>query len=233
MEVLLLHTDNDLVNNIKYSFERDGDRVFSDCIVQNGLELLNKLDFDLILLGYSLKDADATQAIRLIKENYKIPIIVLSEDTQSKTAIICLEYGAEDFMTYPIDILELKARIRALKRVLGSSKSEEEYVLNKGPIKLDLIKHEVELNGIKISLTAKEFELLFILSKNPGQIFSREKLAEKLWTDQGDASLRTVDVYIRRLREKLEDIGLDSLVETRWKQGYILNFFNAKTNLEN
>ncbi len=228
MEILLLHTDQELINNIKYSFERDGDRIFIDDSLESSLSKLGNLKVDLILMGNVLKDGEIPQAIRTIKESFSIPIIILSQDKQAKTAVLCLEYGAEDFMTYPIDFLELKARIRALKRIMKSSTSEESYMLKRGPLNLDLIKHEISLKGISIALTSKEFELLFILSGNMGKIFSREMLAEDLWPGQGDASLRTVDVYIRRLREKLSDLGQDSLIETRWRQGYIFNYIDDK-----
>ncbi len=228
MEILLLHTDQELVNNIKYSFERDGDRIFIDDSLESSLAKLEKLKVDLILMGNVLKDGEIPQAIKTVKESFSIPIIVLSEDSQAKTAVLSLEYGAEDFMAYPIDFLELKARIRALKRIIKSSTSEEAYTLKRGPMNLDLIKHEISLKGISIALTSKEFELLFLLSGNMGTIFSRQMLAEDLWPGQGDASLRTVDVYVRRLREKLADLGLDSLIETRWRQGYIFNYIDDK-----
>lgn len=231
MEILLLHTDQELVNNIKYSFERDGDRIFIDDSLESSLSKLSHIKADLILMGNILSDGEIPQAIKTIKDSFSIPIIVLSEDKQAKTAVLCLEYGAEDFMTYPIDFLELKARIRTLKRIMKSAENEDTYVLKRGPLKLDLIRHEISLKGISIALTSKEFELLFILSGNIGRIFSRQMLAEELWPDQGDASLRTVDVYIRRLREKLSDLGMDSLIETRWRQGYIFNYLSDNEGL--
>lgn len=220
MNILLLHTNEDLIADLKYSFQMDGSFVFVVHQLLGGIAQLDQQEIDLILLGNQLEDADQLEAIRQIRTTRDLPIIVLAERASSKDAILSLEYGADDYMPVPLNPLELKARIRSIERNRKQTDDQTGYEEKIGPLSFHFISHLISCGEISVALSEREFQLLFYLAKHANRIVPREELAGEIWPDSFRTHLRTVDVYVRRIREKLEAMGLSQLVETRWKEGY-------------
>ncbi len=222
MKVLLV--DNDLVSvkTLKYSLEQDGSEIVS---VDGGSEALNSIsreDFDIVLLELLLPDYDGLEICRIIREKSSVPIIILSTVNEDMNKILGLEYGADDYITKPFNLLELKARIKAiLRRTKFNNQNSGEQILLIDDFTINTLGRKISINNKNINLTAKEFDLLLLLATNPGKIYSREELLGTIWGYEYFGDLRTVDVHIRRLREKIEKKSHDyEYILTKWGTGY-------------
>ena len=222
-KVLIVDDEKLIVKGIKFSLEQDGYE--TDCAYdgEEALEMAKAKDYDIILLDLMLPKLDGYEVCQRIREFSKTPIIMLTAKGDDMDKILGLEYGADDYMTKPFNILEVKARIKAVMR---RSRKEETAkpkgeTLSAGGLTLDLENRRTFKGNEEIPLTSKEFEIIRILMENPGKVYKRNDLLTAVWGDDFPGDERTVDVHVRRLREKIEsDAGNPTYVHTRWGIGY-------------
>lgn len=221
-KILIVDDEPLLVKGLKYSLEQDGYEIFTAFDGEEALEKVKEQKLDLVLLDLMLPKIDGLQVCQQIRINSQIPIIMLTAKGEDMSKILGLEYGADDYLTKPFNILELKARIKAvLRRYQSTDQPIEDRVIKIDDFKINTIGRKVSLKGEEVNLTAKEFDLLLLLASNPGKIYSREELLEIIWGYEYFGDLRTVDVHIRRLREKIEINSSDpEYILTKWGVGY-------------
>ena len=205
-KVLVVDDEKLIVKGIRFSLEQDGMEV--DC-AYDGEEALQKAkdhSFDMILLDIMLPKLNGFEVCQQIREFSMVPIVMLTAKGDDMDKILGLEYGADDYITKPFNILEVKARIKAIMRRVdvSSPPKEEVKVISSGDILLDCDSRQVKINDKNINLTAKEFDLLELFVTHPSKVYSREALLELIWGVDYPGDLRTVDVHVRRLREKIE-----------------------------
>lgn len=222
--ILVVDDEKLIVKGIRFSLEQDDMKV--DCAYdgEEALELAKENKYDLILLDVMLPKQDGFEVCQMIREFSDVPIIMLTAKGDDMDKILGLEYGADDYITKPFNILEVKARIKAiLRRVSKSGRDKEENLklIVKGDMKIDSESHRVFIGEKEVNLTAKEFDLLELLAMNPAKVYSREDLLNIVWGYEYPGDARTVDVHIRRLREKIEKNPSDpKYVYTKWGVGY-------------
>ena len=221
--VLVVDDEKLIVKGIRFSLEQEGMEV--DCAYdgEEALEKAKTKEYDMILLDIMLPKLTGLEVCQQIREFSSVPIIMLTAKGEDMDKILGLEYGADDYITKPFNILEVKARIKAIMR--RAQKEERKESLDKklviGDLKLDCEGRRVFIAGREINLTAKEFDVLELLAKNPNKVYSRENLLNLVWGYEYPGDVRTVDVHIRRLREKIETIPSDpKYVHTKWGIGY-------------
>ena len=221
-KVLVVDDEKLIVKGIRYSLEQDGMEVFCAYDGEEALELVKEQDFDIILLDVMLPKLTGFEVCQQIREFSTVPIIMLTAKGEDMDKILGLDYGADDYMTKPFNILEVKARIKAIwRRLAKPDKREEESMLIAKDMKLDREGRRVYIEEREINLTAKEFDMLELLVLNPNKVYSREKLLKLIWGEDYPGDVRTVDVHIRRLREKVEKRPSDpQYVHTKWGVGY-------------
>lgn len=221
-KILIVDDEPLLVKGLKYSLEQDGYEITTAFDGEEALDKAREQRVDLILLDLMLPKIDGLEVCQQIRLNSQIPIIMLTAKGEDMSKILGLEYGADDYLTKPFNILELKARIKAvLRRYQSMDQPIEERVIAIDDFKINTLGRKVSLNGEDVNLTAKEFDLLLLLASNPGKIYSREELLEIIWGYEYFGDLRTVDVHIRRLREKIEvNSSNPKYILTKWGVGY-------------
>lgn len=222
MKILVVDDEMLLVKGIRFNLQSEGYQVITG---SNGLEavsLCRQDSPDLVILDVMMPEMDGMTACSKIREFSNIPIIMLTAKTDDMDKLMGFDCGADDYLTKPFNILELKARIRALLRRSGVAEQiVSENRITIGSISLDPASRNAYKNGILVELTAKEFDVIEFLMKNPNRVFSRESLLDSLWAYEYRSDIRTVDVHIRRLREKLEDIPAEpKYILTKWSVGY-------------
>lgn len=232
LNIMLVNSDDQYSKELLLSFETESYEIFRYTTIEDALEAIKERDFDLALIDMVFEDGTGLDLKKQMNEVKDIPTIVVTEVSDDIQKVLALEYGSDDYMVRPFNILELKARIRAvLRRIVDSKRIEEEarqksQTLVCGELEINIVGRTVTRNGVEIDLTGKEFDFLYILALNPGHVFSREELAEKIWGENYEGHLRTVDVHIRRLREKLEDKDTgDQYIQTKWGEGYYIGEF--------
>lgn len=220
--ILVVDDEKLIVKGIVFSLEQEGMQVDAAYDGEEALEYVHKNDYDMILLDIMLPKADGFEVCRQIREFSDVPIIMLTAKGEDMDKILGLEYGADDYITKPFNILEVKARIKAImRRVDGKAGKEKPRFLEDEAMRLDLEGRRVYIEGREISLTTKEFEVLELLFQNPNKVYSRENLLHLVWGSDYPGDVRTVDVHIRRLREKIEkNPGDPKFVHTKWGVGY-------------
>ena len=221
--VLVVDDEKAIVKGIRFSLEQDGMEV--DCAYdgEEALGLAKQNQYDILLLDVMLPKMTGFEVCQHVREFSNVPIVMLTAKGDDMDKILGLDYGADDYITKPFNILEVKARIKAIIRrtVRKSEEKEMPRVVEKGGMRLDCDSRRVYIDGREINLTAKEFEVLELLMKNPGKVYGREKLLQLVWGNDYPGDVRTVDVHIRRLREKIENIpGEPVYVRTKWGVGY-------------
>ena len=220
-KVLVVDDEKLIVKGIRYSLEQDGMEV--DCAYdgEEALKLAKENEYDILLLDVMLPKRDGFQVCQQIREFSDVPIVMLTAKGDDMDKILGLEYGADDYITKPFNILEVKARIKAIMRRTGRQKDEKPGLIPAGDMKIDCESRRVIIADREINLTAKEFDLLELLATNPGKVYSRENLLNIVWGYEYPGDARTVDVHIRRLREKVEANPSDpKYVYTKWGVGY-------------
>ncbi|MBO4903603.1 MAG: response regulator transcription factor [Lachnospiraceae bacterium] len=225
MNILVVDDEKLIVKGLAFSLEQDGNTV--DCAF-DGEEAVSKIrenDFDIVLLDLMLPKLDGYEVCKIVREFSQVPIIMLTAKSEDDDKIMGLEYGADDYITKPFNVLELKARIKAVMRRIshesGDRQSDQKDVISVGSIRLEINNRRCIIKDREYNLTSKEFEILALLCSNPGVIFSREKLLGIVWGSEYPGDVRTVDVHVRRLREKVEpNPGEPSYVHTKWGVGY-------------
>ncbi|MCL2169814.1 MAG: response regulator transcription factor [Defluviitaleaceae bacterium] len=223
--ILLVDDEKLIVKGIKFSLEQDGMEVVTSHDGEEGLLIAKREKFDLIVLDIMLPKMDGLEICQAIREFSNTPIIMLTAKSEDMDKIIGLDYGADDYLTKPFNILELKARIKAiLRRSKQKSKVPEPPsadIFTLRDMRIDLVNRRVSMSGKEVGLTAKEFELLEIFSGSPDKIYTREELLSTVWGYDYPGDVRTVDVHVRRLREKIEPIpGEPKYIHTKWGVGY-------------
>ena len=221
--VLVVDDEKLIVKGIRFSLEQEGMKV--DCAYdgEEALKLAKENVYDILLLDVMLPKYDGFEVCRQIREYSDVPIIMLTAKGDDMDKILGLEYGADDYITKPFNILEVKARIKAILRRTGRKKTEREddKIIVKGEMKIDCESRRVVIGEQETNLTAKEFDLLVLLAMNPNKVYSRENLLNIVWGYEYPGDARTVDVHIRRLREKIETNPSDpKYVYTKWGVGY-------------
>ena len=221
--VLVVDDEKLIVKGIRFSLQQDGMEV--DCAYdgEEALEMAKTKEYDMILLDIMLPKMTGLEVCQQIRDFSDVPIIMLTAKGEDMDKILGLEYGADDYITKPFNILEVKARIKAIMRRASKEEKKEspEKTLVSGELKLDLEGRRVFIADREINLTAKEFDLLELLAKNPNKVYSRENLLNLVWGYDYPGDVRTVDVHIRRLREKIETVPNDpKYVHTKWGIGY-------------
>lgn len=219
-KILIVDDEPIIVKGLKFSLEQDD---YETDTAFDGEEALKKFEeggFDLILLDVMLPGIDGLEVLRRIREKSNIPVIMLTANGEDMDKILGLEYGADDYILKPFNILEVKARIKTILRRTGSSAQGPEIIKAKNMV-VDLNKRSVTINGEEIPLTAKEFDILHLLITHPGVVYKREDLLETIWKYEYMGDIRTVDVHIRRLRKKIERNPEEpEYVYTKWGVGY-------------
>lgn len=223
-KILVVDDEQVLVKGIKFNLEHEGYQVEVGYDGEQAVEMAREGGFDLILLDLMMPKIDGLQACMRIREFSNVPVIMLTARSEDTDKLIGFEYGADDYITKPFNILELKARIRALLRRAGTAgQKETKGALVAGHIRLDPGERSAWKNGESVELTAKEFDLMELLLRNPGRVYSRENLLNVVWGYEYIGDYRTVDVHVRRLREKLEvDPANPEYIRTKWGVGYYL-----------
>lgn len=220
-KILVVDDEKLIVKGIRFSLEQDGMEV--EC-AYDGEEALQKIkdnEYDIILLDVMLPKLNGFEVCQQVREFSSVPIVMLTAKGEDMDKILGLEYGADDYITKPFNILEVKARIKAIIRRTAPKRKEEVKVIESGDMRLDCDGRRVYAAGKEINLTAKEFELLELLILNPNKVYSRENLLKLIWGADYPGDVRTVDVHIRRLREKIEDNPSEpKYVHTKWGVGY-------------
>ncbi len=225
-KILVVDDEKVLVKGIKFNLENEGYQVETGSDGEEAVEKARVGQFDLIILDLMMPRIDGLQACMKIREFSNVPIIMLTARSEDADKIIGFECGADDYITKPFNILEVKARIRALLRRAGQTAQQERAAnrLAKGAIVIDTGERSAWKDGVPVDLTAKEFDLIELLLRNPGRVYSRENLLNQVWGYEYMGEDRTVDVHIRRLREKLEpDPANPEYILTKWGVGYYLS----------
>ena len=224
--VLVVDDEKLIVKGIRFSLEQEGMEV--DC-AYDGEEAVQKAkenEYDIILLDVMLPKLDGFEVCQQIREFSSVPVIMLTAKGDDMDKILGLEYGADDYITKPFNILEGKARIKAIIRRTKKKAPEKENrkVVEKGDLHLDCDSRRLNIGGKEINLTAKEFDLLELMALNPNKVYSRDHLLNAVWGYDYPGDVRTVDVHIRRLREKIEaNPSEPKYVHTKWGVGYYFN----------
>jgi len=219
--VLVVDDEKLIVKGIRFSLEQDGMEV--DCAYdgEEALEMIKGREYDIILLDVMLPKLTGFEVCQQVREFSSVPIVMLTAKGEDMDKILGLEYGADDYIIKPFNILEVKARLKAIIRRTSPRQKEKARVIENGDMKLDCEGRRVYVSGKEINLTAKEFELLELLVMNANKVYGREELLKLVWGSDYPGDVRTVDVHIRRLREKIErNPSEPKYVHTKWGVGY-------------
>ena len=224
--ILIVDDEKMILNLLSCNLIKEGYNVIE---AKDGLEAITIAQEekpDLILLDVMLPKLDGMQVCQQIREFSNVPIIMLTAKGDDMDKILGLEYGADDYVTKPFNILEVKARMKAILRRNNKSGSKpvQTNIINAADMKLDCDSRSLYIAGREINLTSREFDILELLVKNPGKVYSRDNLLKKVWGEEYPGDARTVDVHVRRLREKIESNPSEpKYVHTRWGVGYYYN----------
>ena len=221
MKILVVDDEKTLVKGIKFNLENEGYHV--ECAYDGAaaVELARNNKFDLLILDVMMPEVDGLEACMRIREFSNVPIIMLTAKSEDADKLIGFECGADDYLTKPFNILELKARVRALLRRAAGVQRSQGAILTAGELSLNTEERVAIRDGETVELTAKEYDLIELLMKNPRRVYSRESLMDLVWGYSYAGDYRTVDVHIRRLREKLEaNPAAPVHIMTKWGVGY-------------
>jgi len=222
MKILVVDDETLLVKGIRFNLQNEGYEVITGSDGLDAVRMVQQEQPDLVVLDVMMPNMDGMTACGKIREFSDVPIILLTAKTDDMDKLMGFEHGADDYLTKPFNILELKARIRALLRRSGASeKKAPANQLAIGSITLDLDARNAYRQDKLVDLTAKEFDVIEFLMRNPNRVYSREALLDTIWAYEYRSDIRTVDVHIRRLREKLEDNPAEpKYILTKWGVGY-------------
>ncbi len=225
-KVLVVDDEKLIVKGIRFSLEQDGMEV--DCAYdgEEALAMIREKEYDIILLDVMLPKLTGFEVCQQVREFSSVPVVMLTAKGDDMDKILGLDYGADDYITKPFNILEVKARIKSIMRRTRKKVAEKEprKVVDKGELHLDCESRRLNIGGREINLTAKEFDLLELMALNPNKVYSRDHLLNAVWGYDYPGDVRTVDVHIRRLREKIEQNPSEpKYVHTKWGVGYYFN----------
>lgn len=223
MKILVVDDEHLLVKGIKFNLENEGYTVDAAYDGEAAVDMARTGDYALIILDLMMPKKDGLQACQEIRSFSTVPIIMLTARSEGADLLMGFESGADDYVTKPFNILELKARVRALLRraSMAASPEGEDTVLRRGHIAIEPERRRATKDGQPVELTMKEFDLIEFMMRNPGRVYSRETLLDLVWGYDYQGDTRTVDVHIRRLREKLElNPAKPDYIITKWGVGY-------------
>lgn len=209
--VLVVDDEQAIADIIKFNLEREGYEVLTAKDGRDALNTLSENSVNLVLLDVMMPEMDGFTCLKEIRKDSKVPVIMLTAKEEEVDKVLGLELGADDYVVKPFSMRELIARVKAnlRRREFENEENHEAESIAAGDLLIDLNKYEVQKNGKVLDLTLREYELLLFLAKSPDHIFSREELLEKVWGYDYYGDIRTVDVTVRRLREKVEDKDKD------------------------
>ncbi len=224
-KVLVVDDEKLIVKGLRFSLEQDDMEVECAYDGEEALEMAKNKKYDIILLDIMLPKLTGLEVCQQIREFSDVPVIMLTAKGEDMDKILGLEYGADDYIAKPFNILEVKARIKAIMRRTGSKVKEpaekKAQVIEAGDLRLDCEGRRLHVSGREVNLTAKEFDVLELLVLNPNKVYGRENLLKLVWGEDYPGDVRTVDVHIRRLREKIEPNPSEpKYVHTKWGVGY-------------
>lgn len=222
-KILVVDDEKEIADLLELYLQNDGYIVYKCYNGTDALKCIEETALDLAVLDIMLPDIDGLKLCRKIRENFYYPVIMLTAKIEDRDKINGLTIGADDYITKPFNILEVKARIKAIMRRVsaGSVKPEKSSVIENGDLKMDCESRRLFVKGREINLTAKEFDLLELLVTNPNKVYSRERLLSLVWGYEYPGDVRTVDVHVRRMREKIESNPSEpKYVHTKWGVGY-------------
>ena len=221
MRILVVDDEKLLVKGMKFNLENEGYEVECAYDGASAVELAREGTFDLIVLDVMMPEVDGLEACMRIREFSNVPVIMLTAKSEDADKLMGFECGADDYLTKPFNVLELKARVRALLRRAAGVQRSRGALLTAGELVLNTEERTASRAGEPVELTAKEYDLIELLMKNPRRVYSRENLMNVVWGYSYTGDYRTVDVHIRRLREKLEKTPADpEYILTKWGVGY-------------
>jgi len=204
--ILVVDDERAIADIIKFNLEKEAYLVHTAYDGEEAMEKIHNNDIDLVILDVMMPKKDGFQVLKEIRQDYNIPVLMLTAKEEEVDKVLGLELGADDYITKPFSMRELVARVKSnLRRVDYLNKPDNGTIIQSGELKIDLDKYEVKKNGKVLELTLREYELLKFLADSPGQVFTREQLLEEVWGYEYYGDIRTVDVTVRRLREKVED----------------------------
>ncbi|MBR0219675.1 MAG: response regulator transcription factor [Clostridia bacterium] len=220
--ILLVDDEPLILKGLRFTLEQEGYEILTAADGEEALQVFFDQPVDLVLLDVMLPKLDGIQVCQRIRESSNVPILMLTAKGEDMDKILGLEYGADDYMTKPFNILEVKARIKTvLRRASQPAVNEEKKIIRVHDMEVNIVNRSVTLGGKEIRLTAKEFDLLQLFITNRGKVFSRETMLETVWKYDYMGDARTVDVHIRRLREKIErNTAQPEFIFTKWGVGY-------------
>ena len=221
MKILVVDDEELLVKGIRFNLQNEGYEVITGFNGLEAVQLTQNEKPDLVILDVMMPEMDGLTACARIREFSNVPVILLTAKADAMDKLMGFDHGADDYLTKPFNILELKARIRALLRRAGSGEKSTSSTLTIGTITLDLNARNAYKNNVFVELTAKEFDVIEFLMRNPNRVYSREALLDTIWAYEYRSDIRTLDVHIRRLREKLEENPAEpQYIMTKWGVGY-------------
>jgi DNA-binding response OmpR family regulator len=225
MKVLVVDDEKAIVKGVVFGISKDDTQVDAAYDGEEALKLIRENEYDIILLDVMLPKLDGFEVCRQVREFSQVPIIMLTAKSDDNDKIAGLNYGADDYVTKPFNINEIKARMDAILRRTeksrGKKSEQKDQVIEISDMRLELNNKRLYIAGKEVNVTVKEFEVLELLAGNPGKVYSREKLLELIWGLDYPGGSRTVDVHVRRLREKIEpEPGEPKYVQTKWGVGY-------------
>lgn len=224
MKILVVDDEKLIVKGLKFSLMQDNHEVDEAYDGKEAVEKIKENEYDIILLDLMLPELNGYEVCQQVREFSDVPILMLTAKGDDMDKILGLEYGADDYITKPFNILEVKARIKAITRRSKKKAvkvASEERIIESGKLKLDIDSKRVYIDSKEVRLTVKEFDILKILAENPGKIYDREHLLTLIWGSKYPGDARTVDVNVRRLREKIEENpAKPQYVHTKWGMGY-------------
>lgn len=220
LKILMAIPSNSQINDLMYSmFEDENYEITISENIEDTLILADQKLFDLLIMDMIFKDGTGLDLKKKLNEMYDIPTIIVTTLKDDMQKILTFEYGADDYLVYPFNILELKARIRAIMRRVGQRRSDIDNIIFADDLEFNIVGRTVKLKGEEVDLTGKEFDILYIIAINPEKVFSREKIAKSVWKEELVSDYRKIDVHIRRLREKINTTNT-TYVQTKWGEGY-------------
>lgn len=220
MKILVVDDEKLLVKGIKFNLENEGYAVDACYDGATAVQMAAQGGYDLIILDLMMPGLDGLGACQRIRQTSTVPIIMLTAKSEDADKLLGFESGADDYITKPFNILELKARIRALLRRSGGLENQNNRI-TAGSLTVDTQERNVYKDGKPVELTAREFDLVELLIRNPNRVYSRENLLDLIWSYEYRSDIRTVDVHIRRIREKLETVPAEpEYIMTKWGVGY-------------
>ena len=220
-KVLVVEDDNNIAELLRLYLQKDGFEVSHAADGGKAVEMAKEIQPDLVLLDIMLPVMDGWQVCRELRKTMKMPIIMLTAKGETFDKVLGLELGADDYVTKPFDTKEVVARIKAvLRRTAPASDTSDVKEVNYDKLSINLTNYEMKVNGVSVDTPPKELELIYHLASNPNRVFTRDQLLDEVWGFDYYGDSRTVDVHIKRLREKLEGVSDKWELKTVWSVGY-------------